>query len=104
MNFAHLNIDAILSESFTSVAFAHSASPDEVKLVQTWPKGSTGSNSSDQVPTELTYTDPANRKFCWGYEASRAGGIRVEPLKWFKLLLQPSDQGTVSSDHKSDDF
>lgn len=74
------------------MAFAHSASPDEVKLVETWPKGSTGGGTSDQVPTELYYSDPITRKKTWGYEAAKPSK-GVDVLKWFKLLLQGSGHG-----------
>lgn len=82
--------------TFTSVAFAHSASPEEVKLVQTWPNGSPGHSSADQVPSEVSY-DPRTRAMKWGYEVgnSRRSG---EPLKWFKLLLQ-NQSGSSRSIH-----
>jgi len=74
--------------SFTSVAFAHSGTPNEVKLVQSWPnRGAT----ADQVPTELQYTNPVTREKVWGYEANTKatkGSSSAEPLQWFKLLLQ----------------
>jgi len=74
---------------FTSVAFAHSTSPREVKLVQTWPCGSTGNGSADQVPTQLKYTKPAA---IWGYQVSETTVTPTsQPLKWFKLLLQKRD-------------
>lgn len=74
------------------MAFAHSASPDVVKMVRTWPNGGAGSASSsaDQVPTELFYTDPLTREKIWGYEVTtnyRVTGSS-DPLRWFKLLLQ----------------
>ncbi|KAF8247382.1 hypothetical protein K440DRAFT_661489 [Wilcoxina mikolae CBS 423.85] len=81
---------------FTSVAFAHTASPEEVKLVQTWPKSSTGNSSADQVPTEIHYTNQGTRTKLWGYETSTVtkGTPIPDPLKWFKLLLQErSTQG-----------
>ena len=72
--------------SYTSVAFAYSESPKDVKLVQTWPGGTNGNNSADQVPTKLEYTEP---EITWGYKASAtANNPRSKPLKWFKLLLQ----------------
>ncbi|KAF8249243.1 actin-like ATPase domain-containing protein [Wilcoxina mikolae CBS 423.85] len=74
--------------TFTSVAFAHSGTPNEVKLVLGWPnRGAT----ADQVPTELQYTDPVTRKKVWGYEANtkvNKGSSSPELLQWFKLLLQ----------------
>jgi len=74
---------------FTSVAFAHSASPRDVKLVQTWPGGSTGNSSADQVPTQLEYTKP---DAIWGYQVSETTVTPTsQPLKWFKLLLQKRD-------------
>jgi hypothetical protein len=55
-----------------------------MKLVQTWPEGSTGNSSADQVPTKLDY---AKSRTKWGYEVSTVTpGAR--PLSWFKLLLQ----------------
>ncbi|KAF8541135.1 hypothetical protein BDD12DRAFT_830367 [Trichophaea hybrida] len=87
--------------TFTSVAFAHTASPDEVKLVQTWPSGGTGSPSADQVPTEIHYTNPQTREKKWGYEVLNLK--EAEPLRWFKLLLQKPVQmdntplGTISA-------
>ncbi|KAF8243917.1 hypothetical protein K440DRAFT_611241 [Wilcoxina mikolae CBS 423.85] len=76
--------------TFTSVAFAHTASPEEVKLVQTWPNGGIGNASADQVPTEVHYTNPITRAKIWGYETStiNKGASSPDPLKWFKLLLQ----------------
>jgi hypothetical protein len=73
---------------FTSVAFAHSASPDEVKLVQTWPHCGSSNPTSDQVPTEIHYSDPTKRDCFWGYNIPRNQKSPVESLKWFKLLLQ----------------
>lgn len=71
---------------YTSVAFAHFESPGDVKLVQTWPDGSIGNNSADQVPTQVQYTQPG---MIWGYQVSAAAATpRAQPLKWFKLLLQ----------------
>ena len=82
--------------SFTSVAFAHSESPGEVKLVQTWPHNN--GRSADQVPTEVHYTNPQTRSKLWGYEVSNnsQGATSPDPLKWFKLLLQEKDTPTVS--------
>jgi hypothetical protein len=78
------------------VAFAHSASPDEVKLVQTWPHCGSSNPTSDQVPTEIHYSDPTKRDCFWGYNIPRNQKSPLEPLKWFKLLLQnrldPSDE------------
>jgi hypothetical protein len=77
--------------TFTSVAFAHSASPEDVKLVQTWPNGSIGNSSADQVPSVVYYTNPRTRANCWGYEVPppvAQGGTPHEALRWFKLLLQ----------------
>ena len=58
-----------------------------MKLVQTWPNGSTGNGSADQVPTEVHYTNPFTREKTWGYEIPRFNK-EIQPLKWFKLLLQ----------------
>ncbi|KAF8544623.1 hypothetical protein BDD12DRAFT_723315 [Trichophaea hybrida] len=76
--------------TFTSVAFAHTASPEEVKLVQSWPNSSTGNSSADQVPTEIHYTNQGTKTKLWGYETSTVtrGTPIPDPLKWFKLLLQ----------------
>ncbi|KAF8247380.1 actin-like ATPase domain-containing protein [Wilcoxina mikolae CBS 423.85] len=76
--------------TFTSVAFAHTASPEEVKLVQTWPNGRAGNSSADQVPSEIRYTNPSTRAKKWGYEVSKITNSETssEPLRWFKLLLQ----------------
>ena len=73
---------------YTSVAFCHSSSPEEVKLVRTWPNNSTGDSSADQVPTEIYYTNSRARTKLWGYEIPKDGKDAPEPLKWFKLLLQ----------------
>ncbi|KAF8243913.1 actin-like ATPase domain-containing protein [Wilcoxina mikolae CBS 423.85] len=87
--------------TFTSVAFAHTASPDEIKIVQTWPSGGTGSPSADQVPSEIHYTNPQTREKKWGYEVLNFKD--ADPLKWFKLLLQKPIEtdntplGTVSA-------
>lgn len=78
--------NAILS--FTSVAFAHTASPDAVKLVDTWPNSSAGNNSAKQVPSELHYINPRTRENCWGYAIPSKGASAPAPLQWFKLLLQ----------------
>ncbi|KAI5783433.1 hypothetical protein FPQ18DRAFT_356158 [Pyronema domesticum] len=84
--------------TFTSVAFAHTASPDEVKLVQTWPNGGTGNSSANQVPTEVHYTNPVTRARLWGCETASLskGASNLEPLKWFKLLLQERTVGPIS--------
>lgn len=75
---------------FTSVAFAHSDSPNVVKLVQSWPNGRNGGIGADQVPTELHYTNTYRRARLWGYEIPRGGQNSPVPLQWFKLLLQIS--------------
>ena len=85
---------------FTSVAWAHHSSPEDVKLVQTWPNGSTGNGSADQVPTEVHYTNPLTREKTWGYEIPKFNK-EIQPLKWFKLLLQ--DTTTTHSGLPSDD-
>jgi hypothetical protein len=70
-----------------------------VKLVQTWPNGSTGSPSADQVPTELQYLNPDTLEKLWGYEIPKFnktdGG--PETLKWFKLLLQQENSSDTGS-------
>jgi len=72
--------------SYTCVTFANSESSSDVKIVQTWPGGSVGNNSADQVPTKIEYT---HSKTTWGYEVPDGGSTPgSKPLKWFKLLLQ----------------
>lgn len=81
---------------FTSVAFAHTSSPEKDAMVQTWPGGSTGGLTADQVPTEVFYTDPLNSREClWGNTITGAQSKQGK-LKWFKLLLQhePATNGT----------
>ena len=56
--------------------------------MQTWPNCGTSNTESDQVPTELHYTNPANHENIWGYGIPKDTKNSVEPLKWFKLLLQ----------------
>ena len=67
-----------------------------MKLVHTWPDGSPGHSSAEQVPSEVQYTDPTTRAMRWGYEVRSRG----EPLKWFKLLLQ--NQSGVSRSVRSE--
>ena len=55
--------------------------------MQTWPNGSIGNGSADQVPTEVHYTNPFTREKTWGYEIPKFNK-EIQPLKWFKLLLQ----------------
>ncbi|KAA8895128.1 hypothetical protein FN846DRAFT_922535 [Sphaerosporella brunnea] len=86
--------------TFASVAFAHSSSPDEVKLVRTWLNARAGDETADQVPSEVHYRNPITRGMTWGYEIPDDGASQV--LKWFKLLLQdqrdapkaPQDRGS----------
>lgn len=68
--------------------------------MQTWPNGSTGSGSADQVPTEVHYTNLLTRQKTWGYEIPKFNK-EIQPLKWFKLLLQ--DTTTTHSGFPSDD-
>ncbi|KAF8243757.1 actin-like ATPase domain-containing protein [Wilcoxina mikolae CBS 423.85] len=84
--------------TFTSVAFAHTACPNDVELVRTWPGCGTGASTADQVPTEIAYTDLTSRTKKWGYEVQATTqrgrrGTKPEPLKWFKLLLQRQASG-----------
>jgi len=82
-------------QRFTSVVFAHSESPRDVKVVQTWPGAGVGSNSADQVPTKVDYSTGEVK---WGYQVSDtrpAPGSK--PLKWFKLLLQEQEDGPWST-------
>jgi len=55
-----------------------------------WKGASTSSPTSDQVPTEVYYTNPRTRDKKWGYEVRRVrpnvGGSGA--LRWFKILLQ----------------
>ncbi|TGZ81553.1 actin-like ATPase domain-containing protein [Ascodesmis nigricans] len=91
--------------TFTSVAFAHSSSPDEVKLVQTWPNGTVSNNdSADDVPTQVLYVNPRTnpRTKLWGYEVPTDSKDAVEPLKWFKLLLQERPVASTSSNNGED--
>jgi molecular chaperone DnaK (HSP70) len=85
--------------SFTSVAFAHSESPNDIKLVDTWPAAATGSNSAEQVPTKVEYTKP---EMTWGYEVQDGAINRgSKPLEWFKLLLQGRDASLPVSQNNS---
>jgi hypothetical protein len=56
-----------------------------------WKGAGTSSPTSDQVPTEVYYTNPETRDYKWGYQVRRvrpnAGGSGA--LRWFKLLVQP---------------
>lgn len=94
---------------FTSVAFAHSASPEKVKLVQTWPNAN--GSSADDVPSEVLYTNPNSnpREKLWGYEIPKDSKTSPEPLKWFKLLLQNTTTSGAETSNcpepsKSDSF
>jgi hypothetical protein len=81
----------IYNTSFTSAAFARSSSPEEIKLVQTWPNCGTSDPESNQVSTELHYANPEKLENIWGYGIPKSTINSVEPLKWFKLLLQNRD-------------
>ena len=61
--------------------------------MQTWPNGSTGNGSADQVPSEVHYTNPFTREKTWGYEIPKFNK-EIQPLKWFKLLLQDTTTAT----------
>ena len=56
--------------------------------MQTWPNCGTSNTESDQVPTELHYTNTGGNENIWGYEIPKDTRNSVEPLKWFKILLQ----------------
>lgn len=64
--------------------------------MQTWPNGSTGNGSADQVPTELHYSNTRTRERTWGYEIPKFNKD-IEPLKWFKLLLQDNPKPAMIS-------
>lgn len=70
------------------MAFAHSETPNEVKLVQTWPNATNG--SADDVPSEVHYTNHLSkpRQKQWGHEIPKETKNPPQPLQWFKLLLQ----------------
>jgi molecular chaperone DnaK (HSP70) len=88
--------------TFTSVAFAHSTSPNEVKLVRTWLNARAGDETADQVPSELHYKNPITREKIWGYEIPElAKRGTPEPLKWFKLLLQDHGASTAKASEVS---
>jgi hypothetical protein len=58
-----------------------------------WKGASTSSPTSDQVPTEVYYTNPRTGEKKCGYEVRRIknpGGSGA--LRWFKLLLQPETE------------
>lgn len=63
-------------------------------MVQSWPSYRKG--TADDVPTEVYYTDPDAREYSWGYSIPQGRRQSVEPLKWFKLLIQgtPSTRKT----------
>lgn len=75
------------------MAFAHTACPKDVKLVQTWPNAGIGNSSADQVPTEIRYTDRLTRDKKWGYELSRTA--HADTLRWFKILLQDQSEPAI---------
>ena len=72
---------------FTSVVWAHSSFPDEVRLQEIWPSRGTRSTNSYKVPTELHYTNKAPWKRLWGYEIPP----NWERLKGFNQLLQDTN-------------
>ena len=82
------------------MAFAHSGSPEVVKLVQKWPNAANNSTAC-QVPSVVQYSDPIARQIWWGYDIpdddddddDGNGGAGV--LKWFKLLLQERPTGPI---------
>jgi molecular chaperone DnaK (HSP70) len=91
-----LRLGVDFGTTFTSVAFAHSTSPNDVKLVRTWLNARAGDETADQVPSELHYKNPITREKIWGYEIpALAKRGAPEPLKWFKLLLQ--DHGATTA-------
>ena len=73
------------------MAFAHSGSPEVVKLVQKWPNAANNSTAC-QVPSVVQYSDPIARQIWWGYDIpdddDDDGSAGAGVLKWFKLLLQ----------------
>jgi hypothetical protein len=81
------------------VAYAHSATPENINLVQSWLNASPGHEMADQVPSEIHYTDPMSGEYSWGYEVSEASKL-PDPgsLKWFKLLLHINMTDTTKSD------
>jgi hypothetical protein len=68
-------------------------------MVQTWPHCGTRNPTSDQVPTELHYSDPSARTCGWGYNIPKNPKNPVEALRWFKLLLQ--ERGAYDSSTQS---
>lgn len=90
------------------MAFAHSSSPEEVKLVHTWPNGSTGSENADQVPSVVHYLDPGTRRRCWGYATPpprrKFAGPEAEKLQWFKLLLQTAPESRTTGKQAQPQF
>ena len=56
--------------------------------METWPNCGASNTGSDHVPTELHYTNSGSYENIWGYEIPKDTKNIVEPLKWFKLLLQ----------------
>lgn len=48
-----------LGTTFSAIAAAYSANPDDIDIIKTWPGGN--GITSDKVPTEISYDPPASR-------------------------------------------
>lgn len=80
-----LKVGIDFGTTYSGVAWAHTATPDEINVIQKWPSG--GNKTTDKVPTEIKYSpDYPEPGYKWGCEVS----MEVEKLVWIKLLLDPS--------------
>ncbi|RPB13452.1 actin-like ATPase domain-containing protein [Morchella conica CCBAS932] len=76
-----LKVGIDFGTTYSGVAWAHTATPHEINVIQKWPSGDNA--TTDKVPTELKYYPDGYK---WGCEVS----LEVEKLVWIKLLLDPS--------------
>ncbi|KAI5853264.1 hypothetical protein DFP73DRAFT_603959 [Morchella snyderi] len=79
-----LKVGIDFGTTYSGVAWAHTATPDDINVIQKWPSG--GNKTSGKVPTELKYSPEYPSGYKWGYEVAD----EIEKLVWIKLLLDPS--------------
>lgn len=70
--------------TFSGVCWAIDEGQKKARVITDWPNQQMqGNGDAEKVPSAISFAD--GRMKAWGYDI----GIRDDPLRWFKVLLEP---------------
>jgi len=78
--------------TYSAIAWGDSTNTN-IELIDTWPTA--GNRVHHSVPTEIHYPEGDTTNYNWGYDIPS----NAKRLKWFKLLLEATDDETKSAIH-----